>query len=254
MKKIGIVGGVSWLSTVAYYTGLCRLAEQAHHAAKLSGVPAVPEIVIESLDHRRVLSMFGKDPDENSWKEFDAYHGEALRRLENSRADFALIASNTPHHRFAAISRGIGIPLLNLFDELADAAAATNSGDVLILGTALTMGSATLREAFLKHQIQASGPSDPAVRAATIQLIADLHNGLEAGSLARLETLVAQELSVLPNKNPMVCLACTELPLVFARAEGVASFEHNGLTFLDSTWVHINAAFQVATGERKLGV
>jgi aspartate racemase len=253
MKKIGIVGGVSWLSTVEYYSGICRLAEQAHLAAGLGGVPAVPEIVIESLDLRRAVAAIGSDPDEESWREFDAYHAEALGRLEGSGADFALIASNSPHHRFSAITRGIGIPVLNLFDELAAEAGRNGSGDVLVLGTALTMGSAALGEAFRRRGIHATGPSDPSARLATTRLIEDIQGGGDAASLGRLEAIVARELDARPGRKPMICLACTELPLVFGDSKGASSFEHGGLTFIDSTRVHIEAAYRVATGERNPG-
>jgi aspartate racemase len=252
MKKIGIVGGISWLSTVEYYAGICRLAEKAHLAAHLDGAPAVPEIVIESLDLRRAIATLGKDRDEDSWREFDRYHTDALKRLENSGADFALIASNTAHNRFPSISKGIGIPVLNLFDELAAAAATEDSRDVLILGTALTMASAPLIEAFQGRGIHAGGPADPSVREATTRLIADLHAGNDAGSLKRLETIIATELGARPGRPPTVCLACTDLTLVFGSRKGASSFEHGGLTFLDSTAVHFRAAYQVATGERSL--
>ena len=252
MKKIGIVGGVSWLSTVAYYTGICRLAEKAHFSAGLDGAPAIPEMVIESLDHRRAVAACGTDPDEGSWREFDAYHADALRRLESSKADFALIASNTAHHRLSAISGGIGVPLLNLFDELAAEAASVGSREVLILGTAITMGSKPLRDAFLRRGISASGPASASAREATIHLVEDVYSSNGAGSLKRLESIVAGELGARPGAAPTVCLACTELPLVFPRSEGAPSFEHGGITFLDSTWVHINAAYQVAVGDRNL--
>lgn len=248
MKKIGIVGGVSWLSTVKYYAGICRLAEQAHARAERDGVPAMPEIVIESLDHRHAVAALGTDPDEDSWREFDSYHADALRRLERSGADFALIASNTAHHRLPAISRGIGIPLLDLFEELA--AEAKGSQEVLILGTAHTMASRRLSDAFLRRGIHAAGPAEPSAREATIQLILDIHVGRDAGGLARLEAAVSRELARRPGKTPAICLACTELRSVFGTAEGAASFEHGGLTYLDSTWVHINAAYRVATGGR----
>lgn len=248
MKKIGIVGGVSWISTVEYYAGICRLAEQAHAAARLEGVPAVPEFVIESLDHRRVVAALGRDPDEDSWTAFDRFHADALRRLETSGADFALIASNTPHHRFSSISRGIRIPLINLFDALAAAASLGGSGEVLILGTGLTMGSARLRDAFLRRGIQAGGPADPSVREATIGLIEDLHVGKNADSLKRLEAIVAKELGARPRKAPTVCLACTELALPFGVTDGAPSFAHGGIDYLDSIRVHVRAAYAAATG------
>jgi hypothetical protein len=61
---------------------------------------------IESLDLNQAVSYIGGDGDEDSWSKFDDYHRAALQRLESSGADFALMASNTPHHRFASIVRG----------------------------------------------------------------------------------------------------------------------------------------------------
>jgi aspartate racemase len=88
MKKIGIVGGVAWLSTVDYYSEICRRS-----------VPSTPEMSLESLDLNKVVSYLGIDGDEESWQ-FDDYHRAALQRLEASGAEFAVMASNTPHHRF----------------------------------------------------------------------------------------------------------------------------------------------------------
>src|SRR5260370_1458752 len=89
MKKIGIVGGVAWLSTVDYYSGLCRRSEQWHLARNLQGVPSTPEMSIESLDLNKAISYLGIDDIEESWSQFDEYHRAALRRLEASGAEFA---------------------------------------------------------------------------------------------------------------------------------------------------------------------
>ena len=117
MKKIGIVGGIAWPSTVEYYAGLCRLGEQRHRSG--SGGACLPEMVIESLDHERAVAYIGTDEDPGSWLRFDAYHRDALQRLEAAGADFALIASNTSHHRLAEIVRAIRIPVLSIFDVVA---------------------------------------------------------------------------------------------------------------------------------------
>jgi aspartate racemase len=114
MKKIDIVGGVGWLSTVEYYSEICRRYEEQHLARNLRGISLTAEMTIESLDLNRAISYLGSDGDEESWSEFDDYHRAALRRLEGSGCDFAIIASNTPHHRFDAIVRGIEIPVINI--------------------------------------------------------------------------------------------------------------------------------------------
>jgi len=74
---------------------------------------------IESLDLNRAFSYIGTIGDEESWEKFDAYHRDALRRLEASGADFAIIASNTPHHRFGAITSGIRMPVISIFEAVA---------------------------------------------------------------------------------------------------------------------------------------
>jgi hypothetical protein len=83
-----------------------------HLARNLRGPPSYPEMKIESLDLNKAVSYLDVGGDEASWVQFDGYHRAALHRLEASGVDFALIASNTPHHRFASIVRGIGIPVL----------------------------------------------------------------------------------------------------------------------------------------------
>ncbi|HEV7180730.1 MAG TPA: hypothetical protein VGN11_12730, partial [Candidatus Baltobacteraceae bacterium] len=60
MKKIGIVGGLAWPSTVEYYSELCRRAKRCDASGGL-------EINIESLDLAKSVSYFGVDGDEVSW-------------------------------------------------------------------------------------------------------------------------------------------------------------------------------------------
>ena len=136
MKKIGIVGGVAWISTVDYYTEICTRSEEWHAASNLPGPPSTPEMVIESLDHNKAVAYLGVEGDEESWRRFDDYHRAALQRLELSGADFALMASNTPHHRFETIVRGVTIPVLDIFEVVAKESAQIGASEVLILGTA----------------------------------------------------------------------------------------------------------------------
>ena len=84
----------------------------------------------------------------------------ALQRLEASGADFALMASNTPHHRFASITKGVNIPVISIYDAVAKECARMGAGEVLILGTSLTMSSLRLRQEFAKQGVVAFSPSD----------------------------------------------------------------------------------------------
>jgi len=249
MKKIGIVGGVAWLSTVDYYSEICRRSERWHLARNPQAVPSTPEMSIESLDLKKAISYLGTDDDEESWSQFDDYHRAALQRLETSGADFALMASNTPHHRFATIVRGIGIPVISILDAVAKESARIGAGAVLILGTALTMKSPRFREGFAKYGVEAAGPHDEVARAMTLDLITELQLGKLEGAAERLGRIARMSFERQFGAQPAVCLACTELPLAFQEQKMLTTFEHDGVLYINATAVHINAAFDLAVNQ-----
>jgi aspartate racemase len=246
MKKIGIVGGVAWLSTVDYYAEICRRSERRHAARNLPGLPGTPEMSIESLDHHKAVSYLGSDGDEESWSRFDLYHRAAVERLEASGAEFAVIASNTPHHRFASIVRGISIPVIDLFEVVAKECARLGVREVLMLGTMVTMASARFRAEFAKYGIAACGPHDEAARAMTAALLTELQTGRVEGAAERLAGIVRVSCEEQFQEQPAVCLACTELPLAFPERKMLTSFEYDGVLYINSAAVHINAAFDFA--------
>lgn len=244
MKKIGIVGGIAWPSTAEYYSEICRLGEVRRSAA--SGVPAMPEMVIESMDHDRAVAYIGSDGDEASWSRFDAYHRSALQRLEASGAEVAAIASNTSHHRFPEIVRGIRIPVISIFEAVAAECARMDARQVLILGTATTMRSARFRAAFAVHGVEAAGPDDAESRAESIRLSEGLQHGKDEDAAARLADIVkrcSRQRSVAPA---LVCLACTELPLAFPELKNLTVFESQGIRYMNSSAVHVRAIFDHA--------
>jgi aspartate racemase len=251
MKKIGIVGGVAWPSTVDYYSEICRRSERLHLARNPHVVPSTPEMSIESLDLNKAISYFGNDDDEKSWLQFDDYHRAALRRLETSGADFALMASNTPHHRFATIVRGIGIPVISIVDAVAKESARIEAREVLILGTDLTMRSLRFREGFAKYGVDATGPHDEATRALTVGLITELQLGKLDGATEQLGRIVRRSFEWQFRAPRVVCLACTELPLAFPEEKMLTTFEYDGVLYINSTTVHINAAFDFAVNQSK---
>lgn len=246
MKKIGIVGGIAWPSTVEYYSELCRLGELWNHSHPHAG-HAMPEMVIESLDHDKAVAYLGTDDDEASWSRFDQYHRAALQRLEVSSACVALIASNTSHHRFAEIVRGIGIPVINMFEVAARECARIEAKQVLILGTATIMRSARLREIFAAQGIEATGPEDPDARAMTIRLSEQLQHGKTGGTDVRLGDIARRCCEQQFAAPPVVCLACTELPLAFPELKTLAMFEIDGVTYINTTAAHIDAVFDFAS-------
>jgi aspartate racemase len=242
MKKIGIVGGLGWRSTVEYYSEICRRADEWHAARQLTGTPSTPEIVIESLDLARSLALHGRDGDEESWQRFDEYHRGAFRRLELAGAEVSVMASNGPHHRFDEIVRGLEMQVISILDAAAGECVRIGARRVLILGRALTMRSGGFRAGFGKHGIALSGPKDETAREKTIGLIAELQRGREKGAAARLGRIVRASWGF--QEEPVVCLACTELRQAFPAFTAQPSFKYGGVMYVNTGAAHIAAVLK----------
>jgi aspartate racemase len=249
-KKIGILGGTGWPSTAHYYAELCRRSEALDLASDASSLPTAPEMCIESLDLRRAVSLIGTDGDESSWRRFDDYHRTGLQRLEASRADFVVMASNTPHHRYSAIVTSVDIPVLNMFEAVARRCRLEGHRELLILGTALTMRSQVLRDAFTAQDIEASAPVDSDHREAVLSLISKLQRGDSKGAAQSIRALVHEVRLRQFADPPAVCLACTELPLAFPVHHDCAAFDCDGIRYVNSSVVHIEAALSFAFSHR----
>ncbi len=245
-RKIGILGGTGWPSTVHYYSELCRRSESRELQFGPTRPPTTPEMCIESLDLRYAVSLIGVDGDESSWQQFDDYHRTALKRLQASDAHFVVMASNTPHHRYSAIISGVDIPVLNLFEAVARHCQAEGHRDVLILGTALTMRSPVLRDAFAAKGINASAPADANHREGVLALISALQRGNGEGAARSIAAIAREAASRQSTATPAVCLACTELPLAFPAHLDRASFECDGIAYIDPSVVHVEAALSRA--------
>lgn len=247
MKKIGILGGLAWPSTVEYYAGICRLVEQQYAHCGLASRPVLPEIIIDSLDAVTAASLFGNDADEDSWKAFDAYHRAGLQRLERGGAEFAVIACNTAHHRFAAITRGICIPVLNIVEAAARVCAWTEVHRLLMLGTPPVMGSLVFRQTFARQGIEACAPRSERDLRVLQHTIEALQRGDPDGARERITEIAAHALAQPWPEDAAVYLGCTELPLAFPAHRQASVFTCAGIRYVNSTALHIRAAVEYAT-------
>ncbi|MDT8998177.1 aspartate/glutamate racemase family protein [Paucibacter sp. APW11] len=251
MKKIGMVGGVAWPSTVEFYQAICRMSQRWHEAEAAAGRAFVgpapmPEFSIESVNVNHSFSLRGQPGDEASWQRYDAYFNAALRRLQSAGADFALIASNTPHNRFEAITAGLTMPVLSIFETVSAACVKAGLSDVLILGTRPTLESDAFSAVLARHGVRGHKPPREADREALYRLIMGLY-AERSGEAAALMSEIAErsfaELGIAAGPQRAVSLSCTELPLAFPSLQHLAQFESQGLRWLNTTKVHAQAAF-----------
>lgn len=245
MKKIGILGGVGWASTVDYYRAICQQAN-SHFAARGDTSPLpVPPITIESVVQAETRKLRGRPGDEASWAGFDAVFRQALLTLQQAECNFAVIASNTPHARLAAITDGVDMPVLSIFDATAEAAKSAGARHVLVLGTKVTMQATDYQAALAARGITANAQ----LEATQIDQIQDLidtafYGGAAPDARDRLLEICARHATA----DTVIALACTELPLAFPDHLDDVTFEADGFRFLNPSAAHVAAALDRALG------
>jgi len=249
MKKIGILGGLAWPATVEYYKAICQLSQDHHADSNLPGPCPMPEMCIESVNINYSYNRRGRYGEEDSWRAYDAYFNAALKRLEANGADFAIIASNTPHIRYDAITDGLEIPVISIFEAVAETCKNHGVDEMLILGTGPTMNSGAFPGYLEGYGVRAVAPPDDRSKAKVAALIAELFTGQSANGRERLQAIAGPSFEQAGIRKKVVCLACTELPLAFEGKEQLETFEEDGILYLNTTIIHARAAFRYAVSE-----
>lgn len=248
MKKIGILGGVGWASTVDYYRAIAK-GSGAFFAAQGATSPLpVPPITIESVTQSHTRSLRGTPGDEASWAKFDAVFRCAMLTLEAAGCDFALMASNTPHARLHAIRQGVSIPIISILDEAAKATAATGANTALVLGTAVTMQATNYTDALAAQGITANDMlADPEIAEMQSMIDEDFYSGGSDRARDRLLAFCKRH----AKPDTAILLACTELPLAFPDHLDDVSFRAEGLLFVNPSAAHVAAALDLALSDER---
>ena len=129
MKTIGLLGGMSWESTVNYY----RLINQGVNK-QLGGLHSA-KIVMYSIDFDQIEML----QHQGDWKGAAEILIDGAKRIESAGADFIIICTNTMHKVASKITNAINIPLLHIADATADSLLENSIKRVGLLGTSFTM-------------------------------------------------------------------------------------------------------------------
>ncbi len=129
MRTIGVIGGMSWESTLPYYRRLNELVQ-----GRLGGLHSA-QIVLVSVDFHEIEIL----QTSGAWDVAGARLAAAGRSLEAAGADCILLASNTMHKVAQAIEDAVDIPLLHIADVVAEAIGRAGLTTIGLLGTRFTM-------------------------------------------------------------------------------------------------------------------
>ncbi|OGD28643.1 MAG: aspartate racemase [Candidatus Aminicenantes bacterium RBG_13_63_10] len=228
MKTIGLVGGMSWESTLEYYRIINqRVKEKAggFHSAK---------IVLYSVDFEEVESR----QHQGRWEELASLMIDAARRVEKAGSDVLCICTNTMHLMADEVQAAVRIPLLHIVDVTAVAVKSLSLARVGLLGTRFTMEKDFYKGRLsARHGLEVLIPEEH-----DRQLIhAILYDELCLGTVSAASKKVFQDIiSKLERAGAQgVILGCTEIPLIVKQ-------EDYSLPLFDTTALHALAAADFA--------
>ncbi len=202
MKKAGIVGGIGPASTLDYYDGIIK----GVHC--LSNSEDNPKIVINSIN---ITEMIGYVSEKETDKLISLLAG-AVNELAAAGAEFAVLASNTPHIVFDALQARSSLPLVSIVEETCRAAVRQGCRRVVVLGTLFTMSSGLYTNALNERGIDAFVPDEKEQEAINRIIFPNLESGVVLKE-ERARLMEISERLIETCKADSVLLGCTELPL-----------------------------------------
>jgi aspartate racemase len=204
MKRIGLIGGMSFESSAVYYTRLNQMA-RAHNGGLTSA-----EILMHSVNFETIVAL----QKAGRWDEAGRLLGEIGAALEHAGADCMLICTNTMHKVADAVEASLGIPLINIIDETASALKQAGMAKPLLLATRYTM-----EDGFYHRRMAGAGveirTADADDRKAIHDIIFDelCAGDIRSASRDRLLAIIEREKS---RGADSVILGCTEICLILA--------------------------------------
>lgn len=230
MKTIGLIGGMSWESTVTYYQIVNEVVKQ-----ELGGLHSARCILYSvEFDEIEKLQSSGE------WDKAGDILGEAAHSLELAGADFILICTNTMHKSFDRIQSYVKVPLLHIAQVTADALKQDHITRVGLLGTKYTMTHDFYKGKLAENGIEVLIPGEADVALVNRVIFEELCLG-EIREESRREFLrITEELAAVGAQG--VILGCTEIGLLVKQ-------EDTAVKLYDTTVIHGETAARMSLAD-----
>ena len=228
MKTIGMIGGMSWESSIEYY----RIVNQAVRK-KLGGLHSAKSIMysvefaeIEELQHQ------------NQWDKLAEIMVEVGRSLERGGADFVIICTNTMHKLYDEVQQSIKIPMLNIADATAEKIKSDGIDRIALLGTRFTMEENFYKGRLVeKYGLEVMIPSPDQMETVHRVIYDELCAGLIKPDSKHRYAAIMQDM--VAEGAGGVILGCTEIGLLVKP-------EDSPVPLFDTTEIHARAAVDYA--------
>jgi aspartate racemase len=223
MKVIGLIGGMSWESTVPYYRQVNETIKQ-----QLGGLHSA-KVVLYSVDFHEVERL----QHAGDWQAAGAMMAEAARALQAAGADFIVLCTNTMHKVAADIEAAVRIPLFHIADPTAREIKRAGLHKVGLLGTRFTMEQTFYTDRLREHGLDVVVPA-PADRDIVHRII------YEELCLGRINDASRDEYrrimaELAAQGAQAIILGCTEISLLVTQADAT-------VPLFDTTAIHAHSA------------
>jgi len=227
MKTIGLIGGITWLSTLDYYRLLNQLVNE-----RVGGV-ASAKIILVSLEFAEIKRL----TEAHDWDGLAKIMCDAAKKLERAGADCMLIGANTMHNIADTVQATVSIPLIHIAEEAGKSVLKYKLKKVALLGTKYTM-----QLPFYKNKLAEQGIETIIPGKDDSEYINDaIYN--EMGKGIFLPERKTEFLSIISKMQQQgaegVVLGCTEIPILIKQ-------DDVNVPIFDTTLIHATAAVNFA--------
>lgn len=227
MKTIGLIGGMSWESTVTYYQIINEEIKK-----RLGGLHSA-KIILHSVEFDEIEKCQSR----GDWEKSGAILGEAAQGLETAGADFLLICTNTMHKVAPQIASMVQIPIVHIADTAADELEKRHIHRVGLLGTKYTMTQDFYKQIIINRGIDVVIPEAEDIETVNGIIFHELCEGRIREESRRKFQKIIDKLKGMGAEG--VILGCTEIGLLIQQAD-------SSLPVFDTTVIHAKRAAAMA--------
>ncbi len=229
MRKLGLIGGMSWVSTRTYYEHINRIVQQ--RTDRRSSAP----LLIESLDFSQLYAVH----EEEDWERAAKILIASARRLEKAGAGALVIGANSMHKVYDQVAEAVAVPIVHIAECVGERMGAAKVERAALFGTSNVMTESFYRRRLVAHGVDLLPPDLDNVEA----LDRIIYDELIVGKVSRdAERALKTMITVKEQEGAdAIVLACTEL-------EMVVDVDANVLPIYDSTRIHAEKAAEWILG------
>lgn len=230
MRKLGLIGGMSWVSTRTYYERINRIVQR--QVGPTSSAP----MLIESLDFARVYRAQSKE----DWEHATDVIAESAQRLSDAGAEMIVIGANSMHRVYRDVEARVSTPILHIAECVGEKMKADGIERAALIGTRNVMTESFYRRRLVAHGVDLLPPDMNYVEELDRIIYEELMVGRATRDAQR--SLRSMFTNLEKDGAQAVILACTELQLV-------VDVDANILPIYDCTGIHADAAARWIIGD-----